>query len=427
MPKRLFFGLTAALWLFLSGLFGIHPQSSFASQVNYSAPLPQVTIHAIRVVYQPQDNVYLLTFSVANPQLVNRLILSVEETDGGKIVVDDVEINLAGQESLRTDFQAQDLRDGKTYTIKIRATGFDNYYLVAPANSTSCSKDDPTTIGCHEFTHELPVEPGCDFSIQSVVSDYERRVFVFDLAMPALCGDVFYQGIIVEDETSQKVQDIRRSTFFASEGTNVLEISMPPKLLALKRNQPPPEYAITLSLETTQDKKTTQTFVFAPPAPKRPSLTAQLTAALRENPYLLVAIFMFGVALLAYRAYQNQRVQKEKEELRRPPVNRTQVLSQERPQMRLKLRVLATPGQPPAREAIIDRFPYIIGRTEGDFTLPNDPRMSGQHAKITTRGHEFYIEDLESKNHTFVVGEKLEPRQLVRLLNPARVRFGPDF
>jgi uncharacterized protein YegL len=399
---------------------------NFESDKDYSAPLPPAAVSISQVRYLPQDNMYQLAISLANPQSIDRLIINVEETEGGKNVVTDLQINLDGRDALQTDFSARDLQAGKTYTVKIKAVDANDYVLEASSDDTSCPKGDRTFLACKEFKHEPPETPGCAFAIQSVSPDYARGVFVFDLAMPAQCGDVFYQGFLVESETSQKVQEIARSSLYAAEGVNKLEIPMPPALLALKKNQAPPEYVMSLELETRDKKKSAETFTFTPGAPPQPTLLQRLTNALRQNPYLLVAIFAFVIAVLAYRAYQNQRAQKVKEESRRPPVVYTQPLPRAAPSQRLRLMVLKTPGQPPAREVVIDKFPYVIGRKEGDFVLPNDARITRQHARITASGNQFFIEDLDTTNHTFMAGEQLPPGQPTRLSNPARVRFGPD-
>lgn len=397
----------------------------FLSDKNYSAPLPPAAVRISQVLYQPHDNIYQLAISLVNPQPIDRLVLNVEETEGGKTVVTDLQINLDGQDAIQTDFSAQNLQAGKTYTIKVQAVDADGFMLEASGDDTTCPKGDKTYLACKVFKHEPPVAPGCEFTIQSVTPDYARGVFVFDLAMPAQCGDVFYQGLLVERETSQKVQDIARSSLFATQGVNKLEIPMPPALLVLKKNQAPPEYVMSLDLETRDEKKTAQTFTFLASAPPRPSFFQQVTNGLRQNPYLLIAIFAFVIAVLAYRAYQNQRAQKTKEELRRPPVAYTQPLQRIEPARRLRLTVLKTPGQPPAREVVLEKFPYVIGRREGDLILP-DKKMSGRHAQVTVSGNQFFIEDLSSMNHTFVVGEQLAPGQPTLLSSPVRVRFGPD-
>jgi uncharacterized protein YegL len=398
----------------------------FVSDKDYSAPLPPAAVRISQVLYQPQDNTYQLAISLANPQPIDRLILDVEETEGGKTVVTNVQINLDGRDAIQTDFSAQNLQAGKNYTIKVQAIDAEGFLLEASGDDTSCPKGDKTYLACKAFAHEPPVAPGCEFTIQSVTPDYTRGVFVFDLAMPELCGDVFYQGVLVERETSQKVQDIARSSLFATEGVNKLEIPIPPSLLALKKDQTPPEYVMSLDLETKDEKKTAETFTFAPSAPPQETLIQKLTNELRQNPYLLVAIFAFVIAVLAYRAFQTQRVQKQKEEVRRPPVVYTQPVQRAAPSLRLRLTVLKTPGQPPARDVVIEKFPYVIGRREGDFILRDDPRMTHEHARITASGNQFFIEDLDTLNHTFMAGEQLTPRQPTRLSNPARVRFGPD-
>lgn len=399
---------------------------NFESDRDYSAPLPPASVSISQIHYLLQNNLYQLAISLANPQSIDRLIINVEESEGGKNVVTDLQINLDGRDALQTDFSARDLQAGRSYIIKIKAVDANGYVLEASNENTSCPKGDRIFLACKDFKHEPPETPGCAFAIQSVSPDYARGVFVFDLAMPTHCGDVFYQGFLVESETGQKVQDIARSSLVAIEGVNKLEIAMPPALLALKKNQAPPEYVMSLELETRDKKKSAETFTFTPSAPQPPTLSQRLTNGLRQNPYLLVAILAFVIAVFAYRAYQNRRIQKDKEELRRPPVAYTQPLQRVAPALRLRLTVLKTSAPLAAREVVIDKFPYVIGRNkESDFILP-DVKVSGKHAKITVSGDQFFIEDLNSTNHTFVMGQQLDPLQPARLSNPARVRFGPD-
>jgi pSer/pThr/pTyr-binding forkhead associated (FHA) protein len=49
---------------------------------------------------------------------------------------------------------------------------------------------------------------------------------------------------------------------------------------------------------------------------------------------------------------------------------------------------------------------YVIGRVEGNLTIPHDSAMSGQHAEISRRfengEHCWYLKDLSSTNGTFV-------------------------
>lgn len=407
---------------------------NFVSDKNYQAPLPPPAVRISQLVYQAQDNTYRLALSLVNPQAIDRLVFSIEETEGGKTVPLDLEINRGDSDVIQTDFPARGLDAGKTYTLKVQAIDAGDFLLEAATDSPSCPKGDRTYLACKEFKHEPPVAPGCEFTIQSVTPDYAAGVFVFDLVMPEFCDDVFYQGIIVERATGQKVQNIARSSFTARQGSNQLPVAMPPALLALKRNQAPPEYVMTLSLDTKDDKQTSQEFTFTPGAPPRPSLFATIGQGLRQNPYLLIAIFGFVLAVLGYRLYQAQNVQKQREALRRPPVRNTTEVITPLPPARpaapasppgLTLRVLKTPAQPPSREVAITRFPFVIGRKEGDLIV-QDGKISKRHAKITFANGRFFIEDLDSTNHTYLDGEKLVPNTPVLLPKSGRVRFGPD-
>ncbi len=407
---------------------------NFISDRNYQAPLPPPAVRDPQLVYQAQDNTYLLTLSLVNPQAIDRLVLSIEETEGGKAVPINPEINRGDRDVIQIDFPAHMLQAGKTYTIKVKAVDAKGDVIETMTDNSSCPKGDKISLACKEFKHEPPVAPGCEFTIQSMTPDYAAGVFVFDLVMPAFCDEIFYRGVIVERATGQKVQDIGRGTFLAQQGSNQVRVAMPPALLALKRNQTPPEYVMTLSLDTKDDKRTSEEFTFTPGAPPRPSLFASIGQGLRENPYLLIAIFGFVLAVLGYRLYQTQNTQKQRESMKRPPVrNTTEVFTPLPPAgsgapastAGLMVRVLRTPAQPVSRQIAITRFPFVIGRKEGDLVV-QDGKISKRHASITMVNGQFLIEDLASTNHTYLDGEKLAPNIPVPLPQASRVRFGPD-
>ena len=59
--------------------------------------------------------------------------------------------------------------------------------------------------------------------------------------------------------------------------------------------------------------------------------------------------------------------------------------------------------------AQIDRNPYVIGRTS--HVLFKAQQVSRQHARISFRNGNFYIEDTGSANGTFLNGQRLPPNQ----------------
>jgi pSer/pThr/pTyr-binding forkhead associated (FHA) protein len=46
----------------------------------------------------------------------------------------------------------------------------------------------------------------------------------------------------------------------------------------------------------------------------------------------------------------------------------------------------------------------VLGKTEGQFTIPGDTRLSPRHCGIYRREGFFYVEDLQSTNGTYLNG-----------------------
>lgn len=65
---------------------------------------------------------------------------------------------------------------------------------------------------------------------------------------------------------------------------------------------------------------------------------------------------------------------------------------------------------------------YVIGRAPGSGIVVSDGSVSSQHAKLTRTAEGFVLEDLKSRNGTFVNGEKVDKPRL--LLDGDLVRFG---
>ena len=64
------------------------------------------------------------------------------------------------------------------------------------------------------------------------------------------------------------------------------------------------------------------------------------------------------------------------------------------------------------RTVVIDRFPFVIGRSsECNLALPQS-YVSRSHATITHDGTHFVVEDAQSRHGTFVNGEQVTSRAL---------------
>lgn len=66
------------------------------------------------------------------------------------------------------------------------------------------------------------------------------------------------------------------------------------------------------------------------------------------------------------------------------------------------------------QEYLIYGFRTLIGRNEGNSIRLNDSGVSRSHAIITSTNNKYYIEDLNSKNGTFVNGKLLKEKYELR-------------
>src|SRR5690606_11404665 len=56
----------------------------------------------------------------------------------------------------------------------------------------------------------------------------------------------------------------------------------------------------------------------------------------------------------------------------------------------------------------LDRLPFRIGRSRNAELVFSSPRVSKLHAEIWSRGSVYLVRDLDSRNGTFVNGERVE-------------------
>ena len=74
-----------------------------------------------------------------------------------------------------------------------------------------------------------------------------------------------------------------------------------------------------------------------------------------------------------------------------------------------RLYVLASPaGDPPAGAAFALDAITSLGRDVNNSIVIEDPFASGEHAVLTFRGRDWYVEDLSSTNGTYVNGNRVD-------------------
>lgn len=75
----------------------------------------------------------------------------------------------------------------------------------------------------------------------------------------------------------------------------------------------------------------------------------------------------------------------------------------------------------------VDKKVFVIGKgRNADWMITDNPAVSHSHASIVTRGNSWYVEDLESTNHTYLNGRKLSPHQEFELNEGDEVKLGNE-
>lgn len=393
----------------------------FTSDRDYTAPPPAPEVRVPGLTYDAEANRYQIALAIVNPQQVARLVLSLDETDGGKTIFSE-ELDPQGRETLQTDFAADSLTPGENYTVNIRGVDPEGFMLERVDVGGFSSNSDTTILASKEFTHEPPKATGVPFTIQSVNSDFAARTLLVNLDLPeTLPSRLIYHGFIVDSNTGAEIQQIPQTLLQERQ----IAIPMNGAIAGIKA---PSDLRLVLSIETTGDNplRTDQEFEFKIVPPKPPSIFARAATALQKNPIFLVLIAAFVALFIGFRYMQSRRAAGQLAENRRPPVNQTGPIAPIPPRPRLRLRVLRTPGSQAGKEEVIESFPYVIGRTEGNLILPDDKRLSRRHVSIALHDNQFVVEDLGSTNHTYINERQLHPGEEALLPKAARIRLGPD-
>ena len=85
-----------------------------------------------------------------------------------------------------------------------------------------------------------------------------------------------------------------------------------------------------------------------------------------------------------------------------------------KPDGEAKLRVEVVGGPMDGVRCRVPGPVLTIGRNEGsDLTLPLDRSISGQHAKIVREEDHFWLEDLNSRNGTYLGDQRIQGRTLI--------------
>ncbi len=88
--------------------------------------------------------------------------------------------------------------------------------------------------------------------------------------------------------------------------------------------------------------------------------------------------------------------------------------------------LLSYEGGGRGRDYPLSKEVFRIGSEKGNDAVIDSPVVSRHHAKIVKQGEDYFIEDLNSKNGTFVNGKMLSYRESVRLKRMDKIIFADE-
>ena len=77
---------------------------------------------------------------------------------------------------------------------------------------------------------------------------------------------------------------------------------------------------------------------------------------------------------------------------------------------------------------LIDKDIFVIGRdsSKTNYSIVDNPAIGRRHAVIYRRGNSYFILDMNSKNSTFLYGEKIPANEEIELKDRAEIKLGNE-
>ncbi|MCB0047765.1 MAG: VWA domain-containing protein [Caldilineaceae bacterium] len=390
-----------------------------------STPWPDVGVRIESIQADAQRSVYDVTINTADPRLLDRLLLTVEEDSGQQRY--SAEIIVEGMPVIVSQIPFANLRDGREYTIRIQ--GVRNGELVPrPTEQVRTGGDDPFILVEKTFTHEILPLPPVTMSVKAVNEpDFINNTLSFEIEVNDPARVPVIHGEILQD-------NVRRSEWRDPYEGPLMTIDIPPDMLA---SAGPADYQIricgqVISGDRTGEEACSDAYEFAFTPPRRPGFFRRMYLALERNPLIWggILVVLFG---LAGWLFWGGRRKKNPYQLDRAPVEHTLL----NPAVgasgssgggrgpRLRIRVTQTPAAADRVERVVTKFPCTIGRQENcDITIVGDRQISRRHARFILQNDEFFIEDLKSAGGTFVDNVRLAPGARQKLQDVQVIQLG---
>lgn len=421
----------------------------FFSPVTNTQPTAPVIVQINSVRYDNNTSKYTLAVAINDAEPIHQLFVTVRDEANleiGKVPPIDNPPN-----ALVIELDAAFLQAEQEYVIRLQAVNI--------VGELFENEKGETVLAEYPFTHTLPeAKTPIKFTVQAVTADFANNVFYIDLDIPEGADRVTtYAGFILDGESGGKIHDFGPANFT---GVRIQE----PLPDAIRLAQITRNYPITLYLTTADGQRSEASYdKFEPPPPEPPSRWQRIVTTLQKNPLFLIPIGIVIVSLIGYFYLQNNKRKQDEPEIARPPVDKSIIISGsnrsplfsearvssdeldflreikeekksarlpevkppnstphlepvpppppppvEKTAVRLRLQIIQRDA-PPGPAKIISSFPCVIGRENCDLVIENDPRISRPHAQLLQHNNAIFVEDLNSRNGTFLDKTKLKP------------------
>lgn len=404
--------LLSMLWPFATTL---------ADETHQSTPPISVLIDNLS--YDEAIDEYHFTVSIAWPNEINQLHVTIEEAEGGKQIFG-FALGVNGRNALQSTFKGTELREGRAYLITIQGTDFANHRLMRPAENGMDSTAERVILASHPFTHEPQKTVGLPVKILSVNVEYDqlRILIMLELQDAELARLEQYTGYIKNKETGAQVHTIERQLFHGQPLIEPLPLSMQNPVEAQS-------YELILTLITREDLLTSneEAYEFTPPLPERPSRWARIVQAL-STPWLIMGIVVILVSTGSWLILQSRR-QKNLDSLP-PPIDQTgryqpyKPTAHEKRQHRARISLRSTVDKNVVIDELFTEFPITIGREGCTINIPGDRLISRKHLQIDHHQGALALFDLNSVNGTSVANAPVIPGKPWALKNTSDVTLG---
>ena len=413
---------------------------NFISDINHDAPLPPAGIQINSLIYEEDDNMYVLSLGIANAESIHQLIVNVWDVRRGTQESTDQTFENLDQ-TLVVELDASDLEAGREYSIHIQAKSEDGSLIADEKGNTVLAK----AKIIHDPAQASPVE----FTIEAITPDYDNGLLIVSINIASDADRVqTYEGIIVDADTGQKVAGFEPTPFTSVEIQEVL----PETIQSIAE---PRSYRVTLYLMTQEQVRSEGVmYEFTTPDRSR-GLFARAASGLVDNPALSLSILIIILAIIGFFVIKRRRKKQEAPQPVRPPVDKTSlygfrvypepsdkegdveawsiqdedIFSRSAPgggtvAPRLRLTVVHSPGRARGLKKTITTFPCSIGREGCDVNIVGDGRVSRVHAEISLRNNKLFVTDLKSRNGTFLGSKRLSPHTSEELSDSQILRLG---